>query len=246
MFRFTIRDVLWLTVVAALAAGWWTNLHRSRATTVELRKQLAEQKLANAELGAELDVARSYPQSEQRLRELRYSAKTSPLARDKAREVLTEVMYAENSYIRARAMAILPYLRERREAIAALRLAIRERDERGVIPNAAASCLANMSAIEATSDVRGWLEYLEHERPYDSRLANRSSATPERTSPSSRQQVDDERSRTGLTATGSPHRSPQRKRGFCAQPHARFHASETPAATGRGVVPVFCTQNTVA
>jgi len=25
MFRFTIRDVLWLTVVAALAVGWWVD-----------------------------------------------------------------------------------------------------------------------------------------------------------------------------------------------------------------------------
>jgi hypothetical protein len=25
--RFTIRDLLWLTIVAALAAGWWTSTH---------------------------------------------------------------------------------------------------------------------------------------------------------------------------------------------------------------------------
>ena len=25
MFRFTIRDVLWLTVVVALGIGWWIN-----------------------------------------------------------------------------------------------------------------------------------------------------------------------------------------------------------------------------
>jgi len=25
MFRFTIRDVLWLTVVIGLAVGWWIN-----------------------------------------------------------------------------------------------------------------------------------------------------------------------------------------------------------------------------
>jgi hypothetical protein len=25
MFRFTIRDVLWLTVVVAMAAGWWMD-----------------------------------------------------------------------------------------------------------------------------------------------------------------------------------------------------------------------------
>jgi hypothetical protein len=25
MFRFTIRDVLWLTVVVAVAVGWWVD-----------------------------------------------------------------------------------------------------------------------------------------------------------------------------------------------------------------------------
>ena len=31
MFRFTIRDVLWLTVVVALAVAWWVD-HRSHAS----------------------------------------------------------------------------------------------------------------------------------------------------------------------------------------------------------------------
>ena len=30
MFRFTIRDVLWLTVVVALAVGWWVDRERLR------------------------------------------------------------------------------------------------------------------------------------------------------------------------------------------------------------------------
>jgi hypothetical protein len=30
MFRFTIRDVLWLTVVAAMGASWWID-HRRQA-----------------------------------------------------------------------------------------------------------------------------------------------------------------------------------------------------------------------
>ena len=30
MFRFTIRDVLWLTVVVALAVGWWLERARSQ------------------------------------------------------------------------------------------------------------------------------------------------------------------------------------------------------------------------
>jgi hypothetical protein len=40
MFRFTIRDVLWLTVVVRLALGWWTQFEdeekcRSRLYDVE-------------------------------------------------------------------------------------------------------------------------------------------------------------------------------------------------------------------
>ncbi len=31
MFRFTIRDVLWLTVVVALAVGWWVEHRRTAA-----------------------------------------------------------------------------------------------------------------------------------------------------------------------------------------------------------------------
>ena len=31
MFRFTIRDVLWLTVVAAVGIGWWKDQHRIKA-----------------------------------------------------------------------------------------------------------------------------------------------------------------------------------------------------------------------
>ena len=30
MFRYTIRDVLWLAVVAALAVGWWIDHRRAK------------------------------------------------------------------------------------------------------------------------------------------------------------------------------------------------------------------------
>jgi hypothetical protein len=46
MFRFTIRDVLWLTVVVALGAAWWIDHNRLRglsrtlaATEQELRDE---------------------------------------------------------------------------------------------------------------------------------------------------------------------------------------------------------------
>jgi len=30
MFRFTIRDVLWLTVVVAMGLGWWISAYRAQ------------------------------------------------------------------------------------------------------------------------------------------------------------------------------------------------------------------------
>jgi hypothetical protein len=35
VFRFTIRDVLWLTVVVALAVGWWVEHRQSAARDSE-------------------------------------------------------------------------------------------------------------------------------------------------------------------------------------------------------------------
>jgi hypothetical protein len=39
MFRFTIRDVLWLTVVVALAVGWWIE-HKTHVSSVATVKAL--------------------------------------------------------------------------------------------------------------------------------------------------------------------------------------------------------------
>jgi hypothetical protein len=41
MFRFTIRDVLWLTVVLALAMAWWVHgqqMHRAYMRSEEQRR----------------------------------------------------------------------------------------------------------------------------------------------------------------------------------------------------------------
>ena len=168
MFRFTIRDVLWLMVVVALAVGWWINWYRWTDANETLRDETTDLRAANFKLGFELVAARSYPHGEKRIRELYESGKKSPLSADEAREVLFEVMHAEDFRIRVRAMAILPNLRERDEAIAALRLAIRERGEEGIIPTYAASYLATLKATDAINDVREWLAYLESEQPYDS------------------------------------------------------------------------------
>jgi hypothetical protein len=53
MFRFTIRDVLWLTVVVALGVGWWAS---NRRTTEQL-----EATVSHAEsLRLQLKRARDY------------------------------------------------------------------------------------------------------------------------------------------------------------------------------------------
>jgi hypothetical protein len=41
MFRFTIRDVLWLMVVVGLAVGWWTDSRR-QAKVIKTAQDRAE------------------------------------------------------------------------------------------------------------------------------------------------------------------------------------------------------------
>ena len=61
MFRFTIRDVLWLMVVVALAVGWWINWYRWTDANETLRDETTDLRAANFKLGFELVAARSYP-----------------------------------------------------------------------------------------------------------------------------------------------------------------------------------------
>jgi hypothetical protein len=51
MFRFTIRDLLWLTVVVALLAAWWLDRNSlRRESALQLRAAEAERKKAQLEL----------------------------------------------------------------------------------------------------------------------------------------------------------------------------------------------------
>jgi hypothetical protein len=43
--RFTIRDVLWLTVVAALVVGWWAEHIRSPSGRLQFRAEVMEEML---------------------------------------------------------------------------------------------------------------------------------------------------------------------------------------------------------
>jgi hypothetical protein len=42
MFRFTIRDVLWLTVVVGMALGWWIDRSRECAPLIKSHESLQE------------------------------------------------------------------------------------------------------------------------------------------------------------------------------------------------------------
>ena len=43
MFRFTIRDLLWLMVVVALGVGWWLSYRDSRRRFSDLEQRYSSQ-----------------------------------------------------------------------------------------------------------------------------------------------------------------------------------------------------------
>ena len=47
MFRFTIRDLLWLMVVVAVSCGWWLEARRSPSRQTEFRASAMERALKN-------------------------------------------------------------------------------------------------------------------------------------------------------------------------------------------------------
>jgi len=53
MFRFTIRDVLWLTVVVALGVGWWAD---RTAKVVEGRRRWWNLRNSTAESARETGI----------------------------------------------------------------------------------------------------------------------------------------------------------------------------------------------
>jgi len=52
MFRFTIRDVLWLTLVVGLTLGWWFNRRENLAEMDRVRATLALEERKNQTLQA--------------------------------------------------------------------------------------------------------------------------------------------------------------------------------------------------
>ena len=66
-FRFTIRDLLWLTLVVAMGVGWWVDLRSTRNRLAELEHEWGVMRKTVVEQASGLEAAR---QRELRLREL--------------------------------------------------------------------------------------------------------------------------------------------------------------------------------
>ena len=92
-----------------------------------------------------------------------------------AQWVIDEVLHDPDYGIRVRVMAILPYLRDRKQAIDVLMACLHERDKTligdGFIPRYAATYLADMGVYSAIPDIKSWIDYLQSKKvPFDEKL----------------------------------------------------------------------------
>ena len=76
MFRFTIRDVLWLMVVVGLGVSWWVDNKRVKTAVEALNKERLEQK---AEFDDKIAILKDMQKNGRpRFRSIRASGDTSP------------------------------------------------------------------------------------------------------------------------------------------------------------------------
>jgi|GEM_PF-3977380 len=168
MFRFTIRDLLWLTVAVAITLGMGIGWWRDRS---KLKSLYENERASGFKLALRLIPYESFTQGTERIDKIREAAKHSPPSPEEAVEILHYVQHNDDFRIRVRAMAVFPYLNAREEAINVLLDALRERTgERcadGVIPQYAVRYLADMKATRAIPEIKDWLRFLKEEGPYD-------------------------------------------------------------------------------
>ena len=162
--KFTIRDIALVTMIVALALGWWVDRRMMNSSAEELRGELFRTRFRLIPLEA-------FTQGTDRIWDIKAAAEKSPPPPEAAVEILHYVRYERDYRIRIRAMDVLPHLTERDEAIEVLREALRDQDvERcaeGVVPLYAASYLAKMNAPKAKEMIQAWRETLTHDSPYD-------------------------------------------------------------------------------
>jgi hypothetical protein len=61
MFRFTIRDLLWLTALVAMAIGWWLDHARTQRFDATVASLLRLRGISVAEMDGAVWVIRSAP-----------------------------------------------------------------------------------------------------------------------------------------------------------------------------------------
>ncbi|QDU29090.1 hypothetical protein ETAA8_41970 [Anatilimnocola aggregata] len=164
--KFTIRDLISLTIVISLSLGWCADNRKLHRANEQLQ-------LENLTLQFEINSLKSYPADKRRIEEIHDAAKDGELPQHHAEEILFTVQCESDFRVRVRAMAVLPLLPEREQAIDVLVAALRERNQAsagdGVVPMYAVKYLSAMKATRALPEVQAWLHYLRSEQPFEPR-----------------------------------------------------------------------------
>jgi hypothetical protein len=161
-FRFSIRGLITIVAVVALAFGWWADHRRMDSRVIEWasecnkldQKMWQYHKFRAAWTTSVLTTAQSNPPSP-----------------EVAAEVIDTVRNDPDFSIKVRAMAILPFLREREQAVDALIEATKDREDEssgsGNVPLYAGTYLAEMKATRAIDALADWVAYIKKQWPYE-------------------------------------------------------------------------------
>ena len=174
MFRFTIRELVLLTMVVAMGVAWWIDRRRLVAISNESR-QLADNLLADRNLlGFKLIAAEAFPKGDGRIREIHDSARQTPPSLEAVAEILHYARNDPDYRIRIRAIGTIPLLGKPEETVAVLLECLGERDAEstgeGLVPMYAASSLATMKVTAAIPEIRRWIDFLKQGSPYDAEV----------------------------------------------------------------------------
>jgi HEAT repeat protein len=155
----TIAGVIFVVGVAIAAALWWkTRPNRSPAVS------------APAAGSAWDPMNPTHMAKRERITALLERAQTAPPTSAEAQEMFGLVLNDPAFNVRVRAMAVLPFVRERDRAIDVLLDALEDRDPEtsgsGNVPLYATTYLADMNATRAVPAIEDWLAFLENQKPY--------------------------------------------------------------------------------
>jgi hypothetical protein len=157
MFRFTIRDVLWLMVVVALAIGWRTQHARLIQTIKALKAKASEDSLQ-----VEFERAK-------RLTRMYETARLVPLKAVEVDDIIETVLHDSSPSRANQALNIVPFIGDRQYAVSFLIKIVNERYRwnDSSLPLNAVVCLADMQAVEAIPAVEGLLDFLKNDASLD-------------------------------------------------------------------------------